>query len=48
MEIPGSVEAAHLPVQMSKERVGGRDTIYALVQFSLEVMHVRNCLCRPI
>ena len=48
MGIRGSAEAAHLPVQMSEETIGGRDTICALIQFSLEVVHVRHCLCRPI
>ena len=48
METRGSVEAAHLPEQKSKESTGGRDTIVSLAQFSLEVVHVRNCLRRSI
>ena len=48
METRGSVEAAHLPEQKSKESTGGRDTILSLAQFSLEVVHVRNCLRRSI
>lgn len=48
METRGSGKAAHFPLQMSKESTGDRVTLCVLVQFSLEVVHVRNCLCRPI